>query len=254
MKEEIKVRNVFGEELDVLLEGNEKAKEIIIFVHGFGTDKNEGFSSFVDISKAFQENYLIIRYDASGYGKSEGEENEFQFQKSAGDLDFIIRYARRNYPNKAINIFAHSLGTFVVCLLSPYGIKRTVFTGAINLDLKLITSKLEKRILSKGGKVNKDSLSYYPRTSGETQVIGRDFWRTLENVDMKMLLDEYSEKSRVVAYKSKDDEIVGSDCSFDEYRKIKTLKYYEIKGDHNFSNPMDRNNLIKEVKAFLNGK
>jgi len=250
MKKAIKIKNIFGEELDVLLEGNENAKEIIIFVHGFGTDKNEGFSSFLDASKAFQKDYFIVRFDQSGYGKSGGQQKDFQFQKASGDLDFIIRFVRRNYPNKKINIFAHSLGIFVTILLSPENISKTIFTGAINLDLKLITEKLRKRILDKGGTLNERGVSKYPRTSGAIQEVGRDFWRTLENIDMTSYLKEFSRKTDLIVFKSKQDEIVGSDNSFDGYKKIKTLKYIEIDGDHNFSNPKDRKNLILEIKKL----
>jgi len=37
-----KIKNVFGENLDILIEGNSNSKDIIIFVHGYGTDKDEG--------------------------------------------------------------------------------------------------------------------------------------------------------------------------------------------------------------------
>ena len=251
IKKELKVKNIFGEDLDVLIEGNEKANDIIIFVHGFGTDKNEGFSSFLDASKFFQKDYLIIRYDMSGYGGSGGEQKEFQFQKAAGDLDFIIRFVKRKYPDKTLNIFAHSLGTFVTVILSPEHIRKTVFTGAINTDLKLITKKLEERILAKGGLVKKDDISVYPRTSGTVQLIGKDFWRTLENIDFATLLKEFSEKTDLLVVKAKQDEIVGSDLSFDAYKKIPTLIYEEMNGDHNFTNSQDREELNKRIKRFL---
>src|SRR3989344_9658072 len=250
MKETIKVKNIFGEDLDVLLEGNLSAKNLMIFVHGFGTDKDEGFAYFVDLSEAFQKEYLLIRYDASGFGKSEGAEAEFQFQKSAGDLDSILRYARREYPQKSINIIAHSLGNFSTVLLSPEHIRKTVFTGAINLNLKLVSNKLKERIVNKGGTIDEEGMSTYPRASGAIQKIGKDFWRTLNNVDMKILLGEFSQKTELIVFKSKQDEVVGSDESFNEYKKITSLKYVEIEGDHNFSKREDRSNLIEEIKVF----
>jgi len=254
MKKSLKVKNIFGESLDVLVEGNEKGDEVIVFVHGFGTDKNEGFSSFLDAGKFFQKDYLLVRYDMSGYGGSGGEEKDFQFQKAAGDLDFILRFVRRKYPAKKINIFAHSLGAFVVVLLSPEGIKKTVFTGAINTDLHLIVKKLEKRIVDKNGIVNKNDISVYPRSSGTVQLIGKDFWRTLENVDFLLLLKEFAVKTDLLVIKSKQDEIVCSDLSFAEYKKIQSLCYEEMDGDHNFKDSKDRKRLFKRIEKFLKNK
>ncbi|OGK16637.1 hypothetical protein A2690_03415 [Candidatus Roizmanbacteria bacterium RIFCSPHIGHO2_01_FULL_39_12b] len=119
MNKKVKLKNIFGEDLDLLIEGNEKFGDVVIFVHGFGTDKDEGFASFLDFSKFIKNDFLAIRFDLSGFGVSDGEQYEFQFQKAAGDVDSVIRYARKIYPNKRINIIAHSLGTFIVSLLSP---------------------------------------------------------------------------------------------------------------------------------------
>lgn len=63
MEKELKIKNIFGEKLDVLIEGNEQTDEIIIFVHGFGTDKNEGAGSFFDAAEYFKKNYLTVRFD-----------------------------------------------------------------------------------------------------------------------------------------------------------------------------------------------
>ena len=41
-----KIKNIFGEELDILVEGNTNSENVIIFVHGYGTDKTRGHSFF----------------------------------------------------------------------------------------------------------------------------------------------------------------------------------------------------------------
>lgn len=175
----------------------------------------------------------------------------FSFQKASGDLNFIIRYLRREYPNKKLNIFAHSLGTFVTVILSPEKINKTVFTGAINLDLKLISKKIEDRILLAGGRVDKNGITVYPRTSGAVQLVGKDYWKILDNNNLIPFFQEYAQKTDLIVFKSLQDEVVGSDKSFDDYKKISGLKYVEINGDHNFTNPQDRQNLLKEIDKFL---
>jgi len=251
MRKDLKVNNIFGEKLDVLVEGNEDADTVIIFVHGFGTDKDEGANSFLDLANEFKDKYLLVRFDQSGYGESEGIDEEFQFQKAAGDLDFIIRYVRRIYQDKDVNIIAHSLGTFITALLSPNGISKTVFTGAINLDLQLIADKLFDRIINAGGELNKNGTTVYPRSSGAIQKVGKDFWRVLESNELNVYLKEFAKKTDLIVFKSIQDEVVGGGESFEDYKKIKDLKYVEITGDHNFTKPGDRKNLIQKIKDFL---
>jgi pimeloyl-ACP methyl ester carboxylesterase len=246
----LKIKNLFGDDLDMLIEGSNKSKEVIVFVHGYGTDKNEGFSSFLDLSNYLKSNYLTIRFDLSGYGLSGGKEEEFQFQKAAGDVDSIIRFARKKYPNKKVNIIAHSLGTFIVTLLSPYEIHKTVFTSIPNSDPKFVLSQLQKRIINNGGKINEKGITYYPRTSGVIQKIGKDFWKTYRNFNMLEYLEDFARKTDLVIFKPKQDEVLEYK-HFDEYKRISNLKYIEVDGDHNFKKQQDRNLLFRKIKFFL---
>ncbi|MFA6097745.1 MAG: alpha/beta fold hydrolase [Candidatus Paceibacterota bacterium] len=246
----IKIKNIFGENLDVLIEGNKNSERVLIFIHGFGSDKNEGFASFLDLSGYFKDDFLTIRFDLSGYGKSEGEEYEFQFHKAAGDVDSVIRYARKKYRGKELNIIAHSLGAFVVCILSPYMIRRTIFTSIPNSNSKFIIRELQKRIKAKGGKINENGLSVYPRTSGVVQLIGKDFWKTLRSFDPVESIKELSEKTELAIFKPKQDEVL-RDKYFNEYKTIKNMKYVEIDGDHNFTKKEDRLNLFENISKFL---
>lgn len=245
-----KVKNIFGENLDVLVEGNRKSNNIVIFVHGYGTDKNEGFSSFLDLSNFLQDDYLIIRFDQSGCGRSEGNDSEFQFQKAAGDVDSIIRFVRKNFKGKKINIIAHSLGTFIVSLLSPYDINKIIFTSIPNSNINFVIRQLQKRILKRGGVIDEQGITIYPRSSGAIQKMGPDFWRTLRNFDPIEYLTELAGKTNLIIFKPKQDEIL-ADKYFDEYKRIPNLKYEEINGDHNFKNPEDRRNLFKRISNFL---
>ena len=157
---------------------------------------------------------------------------------------------QKTYPQKEIHIIAHSLGAFIVSLLSPYGIKKIVFTSIINSNTTYVSQKLEERILSNGGKVNKNGISVYPRTQGATQLIGKDFWRTLENFNPVEYITDLGTKTQLVIFKPKQDEVLEY-IYFDEYKKIKGVKYYEVDGDHNFKNPNERKELFKKVRKFL---
>jgi len=245
-----KIKNIFGENLDVLIEGNTKSNKILIFVHGFGSDKNEGFAIFLDMAKYLKNDFITIRFDLSGYGKSEGKDYEFQFQKAAGDVDSVIRYARKHFPKKEIYIVAHSLGTFVVSILSPYMIKKMVFTSIPNSNIGFIVEKLKKRIISKGGRINENKLTFYPRTNGAVQVIGKDFWRTLRTFNPIEYIEDLGNKTNLRIFKPKNDDVLKNKY-FREYKDIKNINYIEIEGDHNFTNNVDRINLFKHIKSFF---
>ncbi len=227
-----------------------KSDQVVVFVHGYGTDKDEGFASFLDLANYLQDEFLLLRFDLSGYGKSEGEDYEFSFHKATADVDSVIRYVRREYPRKEINIVAHSMGTFVTMLLSPCEVRKVVFTSIVNSNVEFVSKWLEKRILSKGGKVDKHGISRYPRTKGGVQRIGRDFWRTLENFDPVWYLEELRRKTDLIVFKPKNDDVLPNKY-FEVYKRILGDRYVEVVGDHNFKDPQDRLALFKGIKNFL---
>ena len=247
-----KVPNEFGEELDVLVEGQESAPEMIVFVHGYGTDKDEGFSSFIDLSNAFKDEYLNIRYDQAGYGKSGGEDQAFHLQKAAGDLRSILRWAQEKYPGKKVNIFAHSLGVFTTLLLSPSDVERFGLTSIPNSDTKYVIENLQKRIREVGGKLNERGITAYPRTKGATQLIGPEFWKTLRNLDPVRLLKELARLSKVAIFRPMHDDVLGKE-RFDAYKNIEGVQYAELSGDHNFTKLEDRAAVIEALRKFLKG-
>ncbi len=250
MRQKLKIKNIFGEKLDCLVEGNVDSDQVVIFVHGYGTDKDEGFASFLDLADYLQDEFLLLRFDLSGYGQSEGDDYEFNFHKATADVDSVIRYVRRKYLGKEINIIAHSMGTFVVMLLSPYGVRKVVFTSIVNSNVKFISRWLERRILSKGGQVDKDGISVYPRTKGGVQKIGRDFWRTLENFEPAVYLEELKRKTDLIVFKPRNDDVL-PDKYFEVYKQILGSLYVEVEGDHNFRDPQERLALFKRIRGFL---
>ncbi len=205
---------------------------------------------FLDFSNFLKNDFIIIRFDFSGFGKSEGKDYEFQFQKATGDLDSIIKFARQKYIDKELFILAHSLGTFIVSMLSPHSIKKIAFTSIPNSNVNFIINDIKERIISKGGRINENSQTLFPRTSGVVQVIGKDFWWTLKNFEPLPSFSELSNKTELVIYKPKNDAIV-KNRYFEEYNKIKNKNYIEVGGDHNFTDKEDRNNLFNSIKDFF---
>lgn len=114
----LKINNLTGEKLDVLIEGNLQAKTTVIFVHGFAVDKHETAVYFDDLVIVFGNNYRIIRFDFSGCGESEGNLEEKDYEKWADDLKIVVDYVKKTYKG-SLYIFAQSMGCFVIALANP---------------------------------------------------------------------------------------------------------------------------------------
>lgn len=245
------VRNNYGEKLDVLVEGNQVSLTCIIFVHGYGTDKDEGFLSHADLGRELGHEFTIVRFDQSGYGKSEGLSEEYDLHKATSDLRAVIDAVREKMPEKKLCIQAHSLGTFVTAMLSPDGIDRITCTGLPNADTSLIIRVLQERIMQNGGTVNEYGTTVYKRTSGSVQLIGKDFWRTLRGFEPVKQFEKLASKSYVRLYRSVDDDVLSHEGYAPYTESSHLYEYREVAGDHNFTSPEDRSHLIDELRQYF---
>lgn len=250
MEDHFRIRNKSDEQIDVLVEGNPNAETTVVFVHGFGTDRNEGYNIFVDMSEALQGKFRIVRFDFPGYGKSGGRQEDVDYNKQARDLETILNWVRKIYGDK-ISIVAHSMGTFVVSLLSPENIGKTIFSAIPNANTDYLISFLQNRINSKpGGVVDKDGISLYPRSSGEMQKVGLSFWKVLRAFDLAKAVADYAKRSNLLIIHPLQDEIVGNK-HLDAYKVIPETEYMELDGDHNYSKRKDREGVIEIIQKFL---
>jgi pimeloyl-ACP methyl ester carboxylesterase len=246
----MKIKNEYGESIDLLVEGKSNSSTTIIFVHGLGTNKNENSNLFIDIAKPLLEKYRIIRFDLSGYGESEGKQEEADLNKHAKDLKAVINFAESEYEGTR-NILAFSLGCFVVLKLNPDNIEKTVFVSPPNPIPEQMIEATKARIESRpNGKVVEGGISVYPRSDGSVQKLGPTFWNTLRVFDPIESLAEYSNKTNVIVFRASQDEIVSSQ-NMHRYKELKTLKYVEIPGNHGFTNSKDRDKLIVEIQKFV---
>lgn len=110
--------------------------------------------------------------------------------------------------------------------------------------------QLRQRILKKGGRIDEEGITVYPRTSGATQIIGKDFWRTLRVFNPCEYITDLGSKTDLIIFKPKQDDVL-ENRYFEEYKNIKNVRYIEVNGDHNFKDKKDRLNLFKHVREFL---
>ena len=244
----MKLTNPSGEKIDFVVEGKKDSDKTLILIHGFGVGKNEGMNLFLDFVKALKNNLRIIRFDFTGYGLSEGKDIDVNYQKQSQDLNTIINYVKKTYKGQ-IFIYAHSMGCFVTALLSPTGITKTIF-GAPPSTAKDIASMIQTRIKTKGGIVEEQGITIYPRSSGATTKIGPSFWQSLKDFDEHHAITNLAQKTKLLILKPMQDDVAGND-NYQHYQQIPNLIYQEINGNHSFTKPKDRQILIQKIKQFL---
>lgn len=244
------IYNTFHEKIDTLVEGNADAATTVIFVHGFGANKNEGGNYFVDVANALEDAYRIVRFDFAGYGNSEGKQEDVNYEKQTKDLQAVLDYVREAFGG-TIFIYAHSMGCFVTALLSPDGIEKTIFTSIPNWNTQHLSDFFVKWISSKdGGSVDKNGISLFPRSAGGVQKIGPSFWSVMESLDPLALVSSYARKTKLLLIHAQEDPIIGMQF-VKEYATMQDGEDMWIHGDHNYTKKEDREVLIEKVKTFF---
>ncbi|OIP24682.1 hypothetical protein AUK11_02675 [bacterium CG2_30_37_16] len=106
-------KNANGEILDVFVEGDslEKAEEIVILVHGFGTDRHER-GLFDQISKeCAEDDRAILSFSLSGFGESEGDQKTKTLDTMADDFKSVVEFVEAHKNERSIiNIIGFSMG------------------------------------------------------------------------------------------------------------------------------------------------
>ena len=90
----------------------EKTKAVIVLAHGMGEHSNR----FQDIAKSLtNNNFSVVALDHFGHGKTEGKRGHNPgFEAILDSIDFIIKKAKKLFPNLPVFLYGHSMGGNVV--------------------------------------------------------------------------------------------------------------------------------------------
>lgn len=92
----------------------------VIVIHGFTGDKEELHMKQTAMDLA-RNNIIAIRFDASGYGESEGEtESEYRLSNHMSDIRVVYNYAKTlpEVDPKRIGLYGQSLGAMMAVLFA----------------------------------------------------------------------------------------------------------------------------------------
>lgn len=245
------IYNEFHERIDAVVEGKLDAKATIVFVHGFGANKNEGENYFVDVANALKDNYRIVRFDFAGCGQSEGRQEDVNYEKQAKDLEAVLSYVKKECGER-IYIYAHSMGCFITALLNPNGIEKVVMSSIPNTNTTYLADFFDRWISQKpGGSVDRQGISIFPRSAGGVQKIGPSFWSVLTSFAPLETVSRFAQKTKLLIIHAKQDPIIGTEY-VKEYANISGAEDVWVDGDHNYTKKEDRDIVIEKVKKFFN--
>jgi pimeloyl-ACP methyl ester carboxylesterase len=244
----MKVFNRQNEALDVLVEGKMDANETIVFAHGRGSNKHENI--LVNISKELEDKYRIVRFDFSSCGESEGKSEDGDIDKWATDLNAVLEFVRSEFPTSKINILAHSLGGFITANASPDNINKIIMTGIPNSDANFTIERSVKRMIAKGGTIDFEGISTYPRSSGRIDKVGPNYWKALQKFNPLSSVEDLAKKTELTLVHPIQDDVIGNE-HMEEYKTVPKVNYIELDGDHSFSTMISRINLINKINEIL---
>ncbi len=250
MSTTLKIANPSAELLDVLISGNENATATVVFAHGLGVTKHETTGMFDEVAAGIGDIFRTVQFDFSGFGNSEGRQEDFDYHKHAKDLEAVLAYVRKTYPGK-LYIVAHSMGTFVTTLLNPPDIEKAVLSGTPNSNTQFIMERLIKRFNSKpGGKVDINGISLVPRSTGEIQKFGPQFWKTLREYNPIASFTQFGSHTKTLIIHPKQDDVVRLEFQ-EEYDAVPNATVLWINGDHSFKKAEDRKVYVQEIRSFF---
>jgi len=248
-KEKLFFKNPKGIKLCGILSNPTSKKEepIIIFCHGFSTNK-DGRTALRLEKSLNEENISTFRFDFFGHGESHGRFEEITITEAVDDVQSAITYLREaGYKKKGL-------------IGSSFGGMASIITASKKNDLYVLALKSPVSDFS-GMSHAQDPLQDINnwKEKGYTYIIGPDGARRKLNYSF------FEEAQKVEAYEAAkkikipclivhgdNDETVPIEQSIKTARLIKNCKLEIIKGgDHTYSNPDDFEKMIELIVKFI---
>ena len=111
----MKIQGKNGYYIDIKTFIPNNCENIIIACHGFGGDKESSAITLL-ADKIKNDKIGVITFDFPGHGKSEVEADKLTLDNCISDLETVEEYARNQFLNAKIGIFATSFGAYITLL------------------------------------------------------------------------------------------------------------------------------------------
>ncbi|MFH1649769.1 MAG: alpha/beta fold hydrolase [Candidatus Woesearchaeota archaeon] len=237
--------NIRGEKLAGILNMPKKQKGAVMLIHGFCADKETNFFPKL-AQKLFEQNYAVLRFDLSGYGKSEGKFENTTYQKHYQDTEAALTVLRLKAPYP-VHVIGHSMGAAMgLRLARNHSIASLVMIGPPFVAKSHSMAKKAEAAL-------KGSYVEFTDFFGNKRKLKNDFF--LSTFDWDMSDDAKYCTTPTCTIIGLEDKAVSVSAALLATKAMKCEhKFVGIKkADHYFAKPQDEKKLIDEVSKWLNG-
>ncbi len=217
------------------------AKDIVIFVHGFGV-RYDSRGMFTDIKAGLPSGIGTVLIDLNRFS----EDNVYlsSIHDQSVHLLKIFEKVRAKYPKMKVHIVAHSMGCIVA------SIAKLKADGKVILLTHPETfggDHLESYFRDYRGAVQEGETLIVPRRDGSISHIPVLFFKELAEINPINEILEYAKSSDIHILQTTKDEVIGST----DYRKLSAVAdISEIASDHNFTGN-NRAILIRKISSIL---
>ena len=237
----------------------------VIIIHGFGGDRNGSVNFRLNHAKYLTERgYVVIRFDFSGSGESDGKFYNMTVSREEKELEMINDFAKMKcyVDNNRLYWIGHSLGGVLASLLA-YKLKpkaMVLLAPASDMNNKDYLKVMAKTVFEgeiSGQTKIENNMSYESLIS---KIQDADIGGVKIHINFLIdfiVKDIYGSASKyegdVLIIRGTEDSLVFKDSNEKLKNAFKNASYFEIEGaDHSFTNGDQRNILYEKSYNFLN--
>lgn len=236
MEKQISFKNKSGEKLSGYLHVPEsgKYKYGIVLAHCFTCSKHVPLIR--KMCDYLAKDFLVLRFDFSGNGESEGKFEEATYSKEMKDFDSAVDFLLKQGVS-CVGALGHSMGSAVTLLAGPENknVKAIVSMGG-NSSTQGIESVFDKKILEKINSSGKETFTLF----GKKVTMTKQFFEDAKNLSIEETLKK-SKKPICILHGAKD-EIIDVENARKLYFYSNEPKDLKIipEGDHMFTKHLEQ--------------
>lgn len=237
----------------------------VIIIHGFGGDRNGSVNFRLNHAKYLTERgYVVIRFDFSGSGESDGSFYDMTVSREEKELEMINDFAKMKcyVDNNRLYWIGHSLGGVLASLLA-YKLKpkaMVLLAPASDMNNKDYLKVMAKTVFEGEIAGQTKIENNMPYESLISKIQDADIGGVKIHINFLIdfiVKDIYNSASKyegdVLIIRGTEDSLVFKDSNEKLKNAFKNASYFEIEGaDHSFTNEDQRNILYEKSYNFLN--
>lgn len=130
-----------GAAIPCLMQVTDHATDVIIMVHGFGSQKDCATAQML-FRRMPPAGFTVITYDQPAHGSGGALEEPLLIENCLSSLRTVDQFAARQFPDARIHYFSSSFGAYItilyLCSFPHHGHKAFLRSAAVNMPLLML--------------------------------------------------------------------------------------------------------------------